>query len=316
MKPTARHPFFVAILVAALISLSALAYAQSTTNFDLISRQTTGTGFFAQNWFQNWQYAGLAAVFVMVALIALAYMAGQMLQIEDLKHFARSELVQAGASVLLLLLILVLLGIADRTMAAMTSPGPSQIFSPCQTGLIPACPTSGAAPASPISCAPALNQYAYCYVNNLKTIASAQGDAIIRDSVQYAAEAYRSVGFSTDQWFLLYVSATYRPDAYLRLDSEVKGQEFTLLSAFLISLQGQLYFLQYIVPVLGPALLLLGVVLRCLAFTRRLGGLLIAAGLGLMIVLPATYLLAWFTLQVAVVGPQQAAGAAPSTTCP
>ncbi len=297
-----------AISLVLLLSMSGLLFAQQATSLDLIKTQSSGTGFFAQNWFNNWQLAGLAAVGAMVAIIALCYMGGQLLQLEDLKSFARAELVQAGGSVLLLLLILLALAMADRTMAYLTDPNSSShIFSPCQAKM--------QYPTASLSNAPMLNQFAYCYVNNLETLAAGQGDAILRQSVDYAQQAYRMIGFQTDQELLLYLSSTYRPNANLRLDSEVKGQEFDILSKFLISLQGQKYFIGYIVPVLGPGLLVLGLILRCLSFTRRLGGLLVASGLGLMIILPATYLLAWFTLQVAVFGPQ-ALGDQKISTCP
>ena len=64
----------LAIVFAGLLLLCSLAWSQ--TNLNLIQAQTAGSGFFAQNWFSNWQVISLGAVFVMVGLIVLAYMAG------------------------------------------------------------------------------------------------------------------------------------------------------------------------------------------------------------------------------------------------
>ncbi len=49
---------------------------------------------------------------------------------------------------------------------------------------------------------------------------------------------------------------------------------------------------------LGEKILLLGILFRCIWFLRKAGGLLIALGIGLMLVLPFLYMLGWYTIDI------------------
>ena len=293
-------PFAAAFLfLLFILSISSIASAQPATISSTLyapSQQSFG--------FDNYIRATLSAAALMAGLMVLAYLAGAFFQNEDAKQLARSEFLQTAASVLLAALLLGVL-LAVDTGLHLTS---ASITSPCEGRTLPTSPID-------MTKATLLNQYAFCYAQNLNEMAIAQGDTTIQKSVTFAKKAYHMEGFQTDMWVSWFVGLTRRPDANLRLDSEVMGQEFALLTAYMISLQGQLSFLQYVVPALAPALLFLGVIFRSLFFTRRLGGLMLAAGAGLLLVWPATYLLSWFTLQVSVFGPS-VMGDQPGTTCP
>ncbi len=289
------HAPHVFLFLLCLLCISPIIFSQNTTIQPVLTAQNATFGF------DNYVRATLAAAALMAAIMALVYMAGIFFQSEDAKQLARTEILQTALSVIIVAFLLaILLGV--DTGLRLTS---AEIVSPCVGRTLPASITS----------ATLLNQYAFCYAQGLNEMAIAQGDTTIRKSVTFAKKAYRMEGFQTDLWWLLYGGLTRRPDANLRLDSEIMGQEFTLLTSFMVSLQGQLAFLQYIVPALAPALLFLGVILRSLFFTRKLGGMMLAAGAGLLLVWPATYLLSWFTLQVAVFGPS-VMGEEPGSTCP
>ncbi|VVB57741.1 Uncharacterised protein [uncultured archaeon] len=243
----------------------------------------------------------LVAALICALVAALLLMAAVALGSEELKQFVRAEL---GQAIVTVLIVICIVGIVTGLDVALEHVA-AGITSPCLGVSVPASVSSGLT----------MNQYAYCYVSNLYDLArQAAGDSL-GQSVTYARNAYSSTGVMTTRWFLLYVGFSIRPNADQRLDAEVKGQEFNLHETYLVSLLSQRYVLQTVAPALGSAALFLGVLLRALFYTRRLGGLLIAAGIGLLLVWPATYLLAWVTLNVAVFGPQAVTGAAP-TNCP
>lgn len=302
------------VLALGLLGMPAF-FAEDTYNAKQINPQANAglaANAFGQNWFLHYKEITLVAAGIMVLAMALLYMGAGAMQHEELRQFARSELAQALASVLLVILIAGAISAADTLMSGGTNPAGGRegwhIVSPCPAGWTP---RDGGMPPD----APMVNQFAYCYVDNLYRLAGKQGETILRDSVAFSRAAYRSSGLQTEVWFFLYIGYYNRPDANLRLDSEVRGIEFDLLAKFMYSLGAQRFFVGNVIPILGPAALLLGLILRTLFFTRRLGGLLLAVGLGLMIMMPAAYLLAWYTLQVAVYGPQ-ASGAAGASTCP
>ncbi|OYW07230.1 MAG: hypothetical protein B7X11_00170, partial [Acidobacteria bacterium 37-65-4] len=245
---------------------------------------------------------------VMVMMLAVMYMIGQFFQSEEIKQLARSELLQAVASVLIAACLLGLILFSDVAMEQVSH----QIVSPCEGA---SAAVSGELVKSPLKESPTLNRYAYCYMATLNEMASAQGRTTMLQSLDAAAKAYKSEGFQTDLWWLLYGGMTRRPGAHYRMDSEIHGMEFELLTKYMLSLQAQLTVLKFIIPALGPALLFLGVIFRSLIYTRKLGGMMLAAAAGLLLVWPALYLLSWFTLQVAVYGPQ-VMGDLPEAGCP
>ncbi|MCL6089101.1 MAG: hypothetical protein M1530_02965 [Candidatus Marsarchaeota archaeon] len=243
----------------------------------------------------------LMAALICVLAMAIILMAAVALGSEELKQFVRAELGQAIVTVLIVICIVALVSGLDIALESVAG----GITSPCVGVSVPASLNSGLT----------TNKYAYCYVDNLYGLSKQAARDSLRQGVDYASQAYLSTGVMTTRWFLLYIGFSIRPNADKRLDSEVKSQEFYLHETYMISLLGQRYVLQTAAPAVGSAALFLGVLLRALFYTRRLGGLLMAAGLALLLVWPATYLLAWVTLNVAVFGPQ-AISTPPDSTCP
>jgi hypothetical protein len=106
------------------------------------------------------------------------------------------------------------------------------------------------------------------------------------------------------------------------IDMETYDQLIQFLGTIISTLHTQKFLLEVLMSV-GPLILLLGIILRSFFLTRKLGGLLMAFGIGFMVVYPATYALAYFTLNAAVYGVDTKAGgalpvcpAACSTTSP
>ncbi|MFN3909648.1 MAG: hypothetical protein ACK4J0_00235 [Candidatus Anstonellaceae archaeon] len=146
-------------------------------------------------------------------------------------------------------------------------------------------------------------QYANCYLDSLIKLADKALEENIKESIEAGRETYKQVGYQVSVSPLSgYYS--FRPAAFKRLDVEIKTAESHFLSSFLISLISQKAFLNYIAPVFGIFLLFIGLLFRILFFTRKLGGLLIAAGFGLLLIWPLTYMISWFTFRAGIFGSQ------------
>ncbi|MCX8163351.1 MAG: NADH-quinone oxidoreductase subunit J [Candidatus Micrarchaeota archaeon] len=146
-------------------------------------------------------------------------------------------------------------------------------------------------------------EYSNCYLDNLIKLADSALRATLEESIRLGRDTFFNRGFQMNIYFLAY-SETSRPGAYKRLDVEIKTTEGQFLSSFLISLMAQKTFLNFIAPVFGPFLILLGVLFRTFFFTRKIGGLFIAIGLGLFLIWPLTYLISWFTFRGAIFSSQ------------
>lgn len=288
------------IFVFLIAALAGWVFAQSPTYNQQLVAQSGRQAFISSDVLGRYQTAVVFGAGAVMAIVVLAILAGYLLGLEELKQWGRAELGQALVTVFLAGVLLAVIGSADIVLQSATL----TIQSPCISNQVP----TGMASASK------LTQYAGCYMENLQNLAGQMGSDTIRQSIELTAKAYSSNGIQTDTEYTGYFGYNWRPEANLRLDSEIKGIEFELLSKYMVSFEGQRYFLANVVPVVGPVLLMLGLILRTLFFTRRLGGLLIATGCGLLIILPATYLLSWLTLQVAVYGP--AAVASSASSCP
>lgn len=241
-----------------------------------------------------------AAVFIAVAT-ALAYAIGNTFGLQQLTEAAKSELMQSAVTVFMAVTIIALLAVVNVALDKIAE----DMASPC---------VAVSMPASLVD-APLIYQYSYCYSDNLYQLSLLSAEQVLSDAVEASNRAYRSRGVMTERWWFLYSGFYMRPEAHMRLQSEVKGQEFRMLQGIIISLAGQRHFLLNILPVVAPISIFLGILMRGLFYTRRFGGLLMAIGLGLLLVWPSTYLLSWLSLKVGVYG-QQSEFEDPESTCP
>lgn len=292
----------VAFLFLALFALAQIAFSQNTYSEQTISK-VEGLGIVNAAWLGDYRLIAGALCMIAVFITALAYFGGSAMQNDQLKAFAKEELMQAAATMLIVIAIVGTIAFADSLLENVTSS--REFSSPCPAG-----------DRDPAAGESRMMHYASCYIENLFKMADYQGEGALREAIEAGRAAYKSTGYQSDASYLGYSGAYIRLQAYKRLDLEVKSAEFSYLSNIMISLSAQMKMLLNIVPVLGPAALLMGVILRCLFFTRKLGGLLIAVGAGLLIVYPATYLLSWVTLQSAVFGPQITGTGGVSSACP
>ncbi|MFH1306234.1 MAG: hypothetical protein ABIH83_01075 [Candidatus Micrarchaeota archaeon] len=286
---------FAPVVLALLILASAANFAQKNVT-ELIEAQIQNP---LAYWVTNYEAVAILAAIIAIILVALLYFASKFFESEEMAGLAKTELVQAVAGIIILIIFLAFVNTSDWLI----NYSAENIKSPCLDPNF-----------NPPPQATTINKYAACYTHNLKAMAVSIGKKALGESVKEAREAYSSWGYQSNTIYLLYTGISGRFNAHKRLDSEINGLEFDLATIYITSLEAQEKFLNNIVPVLGPSALLIGIVLRSFFFTRKLGGLLLAISIGLMIILPACYLLAWYTLQVAAYGGK--AIGEPESLCP
>ena len=234
----------------------------------------------------NNNYINILALSLAVAviLLILGYFGANLFDLPELKVFFKQELMQVFATALIAVSIFGIFYFLNTLLESSTN----YLKSPCV--YIP-------------QNIPKSLAYANCYLDNLIDTVKKILQDNIRTSINFGRETFKSVGYQITTGGL-YTGKTARPKAYQRLDVEIKTTEAHFLNSFLISLLFQKVFLNYFIPVLGPFFILLGLVARVFFFTRRLGGLLIAFGFGLLVVWPLTYLISWLTFQGSLAGSQ------------
>jgi len=92
------------------------------------------------------------------------------------------------------------------------------------------------------------------------------------------------------------------PDSALKLTIERNTILMDYYGNVLASLKAQQYFLNAVGFTVGPLFIVLGLIFRSFFLTRKMGGLLLAIGIGLIVVLPLTYVFAMYTLKIEIYG--------------
>ena len=241
-------------------------------------------------WFADWKTAGLIGVMIAVLLISIAAMAGNLLNLPELKAFVDTELRQCIVSILLIVMIVAMLVFLDSVFRAATFEATgsrgctdSTVVEPCYVTL------------------------AKEYLDNLYTVGTQYAGDEISSSATYQAIATTGFNVVANMASLLFAGINTRPLAGLSVEAERAAALFETMSKLLSSIYAQKYFIDVIAYAVAPMLLLLGILLRTFFFTRKLGGLLLAIALSLFIVYPLTYVLASYTLQVNLYGDRSVA---------
>jgi hypothetical protein len=226
---------------------------------------------------KNYQVFIILFFTISLALLVLIFFIANFFDLKEVKVFVGVELGQLIISAIIFVIIAFVFFFLENLLVLSSN----NLIPPCPFGYVY---TPGQRHID----------YASCYIDNIIKISNSTLYYNILDSINAGRESTKSMGVQSYYFFMTY-SNQLRPMAYKRLDVEIKTTESSFLASILLSLYAQKSFLLFIVPIFGPFLLFLGLIFRSLFFTRRLGGLLIAAGFGLMIIWPLTYLISWLT---------------------
>lgn len=275
---------FYFLLFGLLILSLSLAQTQQNDLSKFINDYTTTNSNLNIKLISDYNTILFVSLLVAVNLLILGYLGANLFELPELKVFFKQELMQVFATALIAVSIVGIFYFLNTLLDSSTN----YLKSPCVY--------------TPQNIPKSL-AYANCYLDNLIDTVKKILQENIRTSINFGRETFKSVGYQVATGGF-YTGETARPKAYQRLDVEIKTTEAHFLNSFLISLLFQKVFLNYFIPVVGPFFILLGLVARVFFFTRRLGGLLIAFGFGLLVVWPLTYLISWLTFQGSLAGSQ------------
>jgi hypothetical protein len=261
----------------------------------------SGNPFYDVGWFSDWRAMGFIAVMVSALIVALAYMFGVGFGLREVKLWADIELAQVVGSAMIIVALIGFMVFVDF-MANIIADATMRQIAPAGLGC------SGATDIKPCAM-----RAAGVYLDQLQSVAREAAKNSLKSSVDAAFAASRRVGVITSSVYTLWAGGSYAPNAGVSMRVDKENAIFDYYAKIMASLEAQRYFLDVVTYGVAPALLLFGILARTFFFTRKLGGLLLAIAVALLIIYPLTYVFSWLTLYVSVYGTN---AFAPQGYCP
>ncbi len=221
--------------------------------------------------FPSWKEIWIVMVVFSVAVISITYMVSQATGNDPLKAWARNELVQVFFSVLAVMAALggIAVGTQALTQLAQIDPQASTICPLYQT-------------VWPCHVALGIN---YLDIMFMTGVDNAKHLITFNSYLMPVA----TMSFNFGQMAGLRAMKMTTPFSGLTMLGENIATVFDLLVKTLMAIRFQQFILDFTVQYLFPVTLVMGLMLRTLFFTRKLGGLLIAIALSLYFVFPTMY---------------------------
>lgn len=250
--------------------------------------------------FTKWETAAVLALIISAIIISLTYMISIGFDMPDLKAWAGTELSQIIATAIIIAGLVAVLAFINQVVGIIVNESHIQGFS-CQLSE---------------NC---LNKTASFYFDSYIRTAKNQMRAALAETKEKMEASSRRMNAYCSQLILpipcLQFSTSFSVDPDVGkdiLDAERAGAVFEYYQNLLSSMEAQNFFVTNVSYTIGPILLALGIFGRSFFFTRRLGGLLIAIAIGIMVVLPLMYLFDWLAMQVMLYGGLPFSGSAQS----
>ncbi len=278
----------------ALVFLTLVLIATiSAATCPIISSTTSSSLDWLSDFLKNWKTVIAAAGLLASAVIGLAYVGGEGLNLPQIKAWAMAEIGNAVFTFLIAANLVVIIGALDGILADQVN----------------------TSPASPFTCNPGetcVVQVAKQYLEELIKLSTNIGrksfiqasKAITKQMQGYSISCGDMIAF-IPCFFMAY---SERPNAYMTLDYERYTIEMRIATDIANSLNLQQFVATTIGPIAGAFLMCFGLALRLIAPLRRTGGMLIAVGVALFFVFPALYAWNAMTLNVAVYGDEIVSG--------
>jgi hypothetical protein len=249
--------------------------------------------FGGSGWFADWRALSAIAIAISLSIIALAYMASNFLGMQELKVWASIEFVQVVGSAIIIMALIGTIQFTDTLSRQVVENNFGSVIGTC--------------PQDKLCTVVAAN----FYLEQLKNVSDKAAFDVLSRNVDYARVT--RYGIQANIQWLLWSGFSMVPGAGITMLTDKMAYLFDSYAKISASLSAQQAFVNEVAFNIGPAFILLGVVLRTFFFTRKLGGLLLAIAVGLMLVLPLLYAFAWWTMKITVFGPQ---AVGPDPNCP
>lgn len=268
---------FPVLILFFLILLSSSAFAQNLTE---VVTEPAETGL---EILSGWQALAVMAIIISILFIAIGYAVGIGFEMPEMEAWARSELGQVFANVIIITSFLgVVIFIDTMVVTIINTSGV-----PVHCGVFQNC----------------LEKVSVEYIQEYIDIGKGGAKNALENSVVAAGWMNRRVGiYAKKLWPWLQMGGTTTLAANYVLDFDRYGIIFNYYQGLLSSLEAQKFFIQQICFKVGPLILALGIVARSFFVTRKLGGLLIAIAASIMVFFPLMYVFDWMSLEIAATG--------------
>lgn len=239
----------------------------------LMSGSSSPQNVFSAIFSNNWMTISMALVLLSIAGISLLYMIARAIHNVELEYYVKSELLQACASIMIILLCIWLVNEISKSI----SYKPSNVINM----------VAGTADYS-LACAAASNiGYSLCKLNFYYMEIEKE---VYRDE-RILSKCFSIFGFQICPGLMDLFSGGSK---YYNINARVSRNH--MLGEIILNLQISLAVQQQLLLLIHNNALAwflpLGIVLRILPFTRGIGGLLIATAVGFFFVFPIAYLIA------------------------
>ena len=245
---------------------------------------------------KDWQMYTVLVMMLMVGVVALAYVMANAFSLPDLKAWADVELGEIFASALLLIFIMGIMLLIDVFIAGTIGPSFPKSCDADRGGFCAA-------------------NIAADYLTSYETTMLKLHKTIITKSIDTARAATAGSTVGIQDLIYAYLTFRFRVGAQEMVTVEMYDQLIQNLGAIMGAVYAQSFLLDLLSLKLAPIAIFTGLIMRSFFLTRKLGGLLLAFGLGFIIIYPMCYALAWFTLDAAIYGAKTASNG-PVMPCP
>jgi hypothetical protein len=237
---------------------------------------------------RDWKVLAILSLMLSAILVGIGYAVGIGFDMPEVKAWASNEMTQIIANVFIIGLLVAGMVLLDGIVVLMVS----------DAGLnVPDCSSVGK------SC---LQNVTWMYLEDYVETAQTGAKDTLMNNMKAAHAASIRVGLYCTTAFLplfcLQAGFTSTVAGQYMLDQDMYAILFEYYTGLLSSMEAQKFFVTEICFKMAPVVLAIGVVARAFFFTRKIGGLLIAAAVGLMFFFPGMYIFDWVTLDLAVNG--------------
>ncbi|MEW6035823.1 MAG: hypothetical protein AB1529_04380 [Candidatus Micrarchaeota archaeon] len=263
------------LLLALILALPYLAYATASIE-ETAEASNIGIA-------EDWRALAIGAIMLSILLVAIGYMLGHAFEMPEIKAWAQNEMVQVFVSAIIVVAFTFTALLLDAYLETIVQN--SNLGFSC----------SGST-----NCAVTVSEQ---YLAGITESAEKQARDNVVEAASAAKWAYTRFGLSTPMLIpLLQASTSFTFTAGRLMDVERRNTVLEYLGNMLSSLYAQEFFVKEISFKLAPIILVIGIIARSFFFTRKMGGLLIAVGIGVMYVFPLMYVFDWLTLNITMFG--------------
>ena len=233
---------------------------------------------------QEWRFFCIIFLMISIGLIALSYPVSTALNIPELRAWADVELGEAFSTVLIVVFVLTILVFAEFTTHAFLYE--SGEFSDVCSESKDFCPALVAKE----------------YINSYLAKTEGVYEDLQDNAVNAGKLATLTMGAGVQHWIALYYTISWKPVGEELITVNMIMQELQFLMTLRDALIFQNFLINNISLTLAPMALMLGIIFRSFFVTRKLGGQLMAFGIAFILVFPASYAIAMYTVKATVYG--------------